>query len=67
LILTKGRRRVAVECKASSAPRVSRSFFNALQDLEIKEAWVLAPIKGSYPLKGEIFVSALDVFLEKFS
>jgi len=67
LILTKGRRRVAVECKASSAPQVNRSFFNALKDLEIKEAWVLAPVAGSYPLKGKIFVSALDEFLQTFS
>lgn len=67
LILTKGRRRVAIECKASSAPRVNRSFFNALQDLEIKEAWVLAPVSGAYPLKEKIFVSALDEFLKKFS
>jgi predicted AAA+ superfamily ATPase len=67
LILTKGRRRVAVECKASSAPQVNRSFFNALNDLEIKEAWVLAPVEGSYPLKGKIFVSALDEFLKTFS
>jgi predicted AAA+ superfamily ATPase len=67
LILTKGRRRVAVECKASSAPQVNRSFFNALKDLEIKEAWVLAPVVGSYPLKGKIFISALDEFLKTFS
>jgi predicted AAA+ superfamily ATPase len=63
LILTKGQRRVAIECKAS----VRRSFFNALKDLEIKEAWVLAPVSGSYPLKGEIFVSAPAEFLKKFS
>jgi len=67
LILTKGRRRVAIECKASSAPQVRRSFFNALKDLEIKEAWVLAPVSGSYPLKGEIFVCAPVEFLKKFS
>jgi predicted AAA+ superfamily ATPase len=67
LILTKGRRRVAVECKASSSPQVNRSFFNALKDLEIKEAWVLAPVAGCYPLKGKIFVSALDEFLKAFS
>jgi predicted AAA+ superfamily ATPase len=67
LILTKGQRRVAIECKASSAPQVRRSFFNALKDLEIKEAWVLAPVSGSYPLKGEIFVSAPVEFLKNFS
>jgi hypothetical protein len=58
---------VAIECKASSAPQVRHSFFNALKDLEIKEAWVLAPVSGSYPLKGEIFVSAPVEFLKKFS
>ena len=36
LMLTKGRKRIAVECKASSAPEVAKRFWNALRDLEIK-------------------------------
>lgn len=52
LVLTWGRKRIAVECKASSAPEVAKGFWNALRDLEIKEAWIIAPVKESYPRAG---------------
>jgi predicted AAA+ superfamily ATPase len=50
LILEKRRRRIAIECKASSAPTVTRGFHGALDDLGIKEAYVVAPVRDSYPL-----------------
>ena len=50
LVLEKGRRRIAIECKASSAPSVGRGFHTALDDLAIQEAYVVAPVRDSYPL-----------------
>jgi predicted AAA+ superfamily ATPase len=38
LVLEKGRKRVAVEAKASSSPEVKQSFFNALEDAKIDQA-----------------------------
>ncbi len=43
-------RRVAIECKASSAPAVTRGFWTALRDLQIQEAWVVAPVREGFPL-----------------
>lgn len=65
LVLEKGQKRLAVECKASAAPEVAKGFWNALQDLEIDEAWIIAPIKESYPLKKGVTVVSLVDFLDR--
>jgi hypothetical protein len=52
-----------VECKASTAPEVSRGFWTALQDLDLEEAWVVAPVRLAYPLKGKVQVAPLETFL----
>jgi uncharacterized protein len=51
LVLEKGRQRLAIEIKASTSPEVKRSFWNALEDLQIDKAWIVAPIEASYPYK----------------
>ena len=43
-------RRIAIECKASSAPAVSRGFWTSLRELDIHEAWVISPVDEGYPL-----------------
>ncbi|MBU4388549.1 MAG: ATP-binding protein, partial [Proteobacteria bacterium] len=51
LVLTKGRKKIACEFKASTAPQVTRGFWNALDDLKISEAWIIGPVKEAYPIK----------------
>jgi hypothetical protein len=63
LVLEKGRRRVAVECKAFSAPEITRGFRQALADLRVSDAWVIAPVRDSYPAGSGITVSPLQQFL----
>lgn len=63
LVLEKGRRRIAVECKASAAPEVGPGFWNALADLGIGEAWVIAPIRESFPLRKGVTAASLEEFL----
>lgn len=50
LVLEKGAARIAVECKASAAPSVGPSFWSAIQDLGVREAWVIAPVEEGYPI-----------------
>jgi predicted AAA+ superfamily ATPase len=50
LVLEKGTQRIAFECKASSAPQLTRGFHTALRDLQPEQAFVLCPIEESYPL-----------------
>jgi predicted AAA+ superfamily ATPase len=65
LILRRGRRTLAFELKSSSVPRVSKGFWNALEDISPDEAYVVAPVKESYPLKGDVMVSPLQEILAK--
>lgn len=62
LVLTRGERKLAVECKASAAPRVSRGFWTGMEDLGIENAWVIAPIRDAYSIARNVTVSSLDHF-----
>lgn len=64
LILSRGQRRIAVECKAAAAPRVSRGFWTALEDTAADEAWIVAPVDEPYPLRESVWVAPLDHFLQ---
>lgn len=63
LIMEKGRRRIALECKASSAPKPEKGFWQALDDLAISEAWIIAPIDGIYPIEKNVQVGSITDFL----
>jgi len=62
LILERGKKRIAIECKASSSPDVGRGFWSALKDLEIDEAWIIAPVSESYPLGKGVTVAPINKF-----
>jgi uncharacterized protein len=64
LILAKGQRHVAVEFKASKAPTITKGLWEALGDLNIKEAWVVAPIDESYPLREGVTIAGLKQFID---
>jgi hypothetical protein len=66
LVIEKGKHRFAIECKASSAPKVSKGFSMALQELEIDEAWIISPVEEAYPVAKNITVSPLKHFLKTF-
>ena len=64
LILESGRQRIAVEVKSSSSPKLTQGFFEALKIVQPQHAFVIAPVKESFPLKGDIWVYPLKRFLE---
>jgi len=63
LILEKGRTRIAVECKTSPAPQVTQGFWNAIRDLDISEAWILAPVKEAYPISKGVVTAPPEHFI----
>jgi len=67
LVLERGQQRIAIECKMSNAPKVTQGFWNALEDLEISEAWVIAPVRDSYPIGKGVTVASLSEFLQRCS
>jgi len=63
LILTKGNKKIAIEIKASSIPKVTAGFWNALEDLKVDKAYIIAQVSMPYPLKNKVMVYPLDEFL----
>jgi len=51
LVLRRDRRVPAFELKSSTVSRVTKGFWNAVEDIAPGEAFVVAPVKDSYPLK----------------
>ena len=66
LVLEKAGRITAVEIKASSAPSPSRGFWSALKDLQAERAFIIAPVKKSYPIQNNVMVTSLSGFLREF-
>lgn len=64
LILEKGSKRIAIECKVSSAPNMSNGFWKAINDLKFDNCWIIAPVKDTYPIKKNINVTPLEQFLK---
>lgn len=60
LILERGGERIAIEVKASTSPEVKRSYWNALDVLKPDKAWIVAPVRESYPYKGGVLVRPLE-------
>lgn len=50
LVIEYGSRKIAFEIKFSSAPRPTKGFWEALKDLNIARAYVVAPVERRYPL-----------------
>jgi predicted AAA+ superfamily ATPase len=65
LVLRSGQRTLAFELKSSTVPRVSKGFWYALDDISPDEAYVVAPVRESYPIKGGVQVSPLQEMMAK--
>ena len=65
LILRRGRHTLAFELKSSVVPRISKGFWHALDDISSDEAYVVAPVKESYPMKGHVMVTPLHEIIAK--
>jgi predicted AAA+ superfamily ATPase len=64
LILEKGNRRIAIECKASKVPKITKGFWKAHEVLNPEKSYVIAPINEIYPIKENVFVCGITEFLK---
>jgi predicted AAA+ superfamily ATPase len=64
LVLERGNQRIGIECKASTAPTVTRGFWTARDDLELTGLWVVCPIDTAYPWKDGATIGGLRPCLE---
>ncbi len=60
LVLEKAGRRVAIEIKASTSPRLGRGNWSALETLQPDQSFVVAPVDVAYPLQQCVMAVPLD-------
>jgi predicted AAA+ superfamily ATPase len=65
LILERGTDKYAIECKLSSAPKLSAGFYHAIDELGISRAWIAAPVDEPYPVKENVTVAPLSYIIEE--
>lgn len=66
LILVRGTQKIAIECKASSAPQLTKGNWDALADVNPDHTFIIAPITGSsYSLDKKVIVSRLEEAIDK--
>ena len=65
LVLTKGEQKIAIECKASLAPNLTKGFWNSIEDLKPDETWVIIPSNEKYQIKPNVTVAGLAEFLKE--
>ena len=55
---------IAIECKASTAPQLTKGFWTALDDIQPTKAFVVAPISGHYLYKNNVIISGLKEVID---
>lgn len=56
VLVSVGQRRIGFEIKFSVAPKPARGFWQAIQDVAVERAYVVAPVENSYPLAANVEV-----------
>jgi uncharacterized protein len=56
LIVTRGLKKLAFECKATTSPTVAKGTYSALKDTGINELFVVAPVKESFYMRSNVIV-----------
>lgn len=65
LVMVKGDRKIAIECKASTAPQLTKGFWTVIDDIKPEHVWVVAPINDSYPIKENVTVCGLSQIVQE--
>ena len=65
LVIEKGSQIITVECKASSAPQVTKGFWNSLDIIQPDKAFIVAPVSSSYLFKNNVMVCGLNDFFKQ--
>ena len=63
LIIEQGGKTIAVECKASSAPQVTKGFWRALEIVKPDKTYIVAPVSSHYPFEKDVEICNLFHFL----
>jgi len=55
-VVERGGKRIGIEAKFSSTPEPTKGFWQAIEDLGIDQAYVVAPVSAPYPLAARVEV-----------
>lgn len=64
LVLEKGTKRIAFECKASKSPILSKGFYQAVKDLFVDHVYIISPVDEQYPIKKNVTITPLHTFIK---
>ena len=65
LLIQTPTQRIAVECKASTAPQLSKGNYDAMTDTQPDKVFVIAPITDRYYLNEKVIATGLPEFLDE--
>jgi predicted AAA+ superfamily ATPase len=65
LVIETPSKRLAVECKASAAPQLTKGNWDAIEDVQPDKSFIIAPVSSTYPIKENVHVTNLLNFLSK--
>ena len=65
LVIERGSKTVAIECKASSAPQVGKSSWKAIETVMPDKTYIVAPVSSGYPFKDNVEVCSLSAVIGK--
>ncbi len=60
LVLEKGREKIAIEIKSSTAPTLSKGQHSAVEDLNPNQFWVIANVQENYSVRNAEVLSLLE-------
>jgi len=64
LVMQRKRVTIAIECKASTAPKLNKGFSRAFEIVKPSLTLVIAPVNEKYPIKKDIYVCGLKDAVE---
>jgi predicted AAA+ superfamily ATPase len=64
LILKKGNHILAIECKASDAPKLTKGFYRSIEVIKPTKVFVIAPTNDTYQISENVTVIGLENFLK---
>jgi predicted AAA+ superfamily ATPase len=65
LILIKGDKKIAFELKVSDAPKLTKGFWNAIEDTKPNITYVVSPMSDKYPVSENIWGIGLPMLFEE--
>ncbi len=65
LVLEYGKEKLGFEFKASTNPQLTRGFWNAIDDLNLEQVYVVSPVNEPYPIDRKVTVISLYDLVDK--